>query len=75
MDGEVLKMAISQGLGYALFVWLFFYTLKKQEQRDNRSEKREENYQGIVQELTSSLSSIEDIKCDVKEVKDYIFKK
>ncbi|SUY47046.1 putative UviB [Clostridium putrefaciens] len=75
MDGEVLKMAVSQGLGYSLFVWLFFYTLKKQEQRDNRSEKREGNYQGIVQELTSSLSSIEDIKCDVKEVKDYILKK
>ncbi len=75
MDGEVLKIAISQGLGYTLFVWLFFYTLKKQEQRDNRSEKREENYQQIVQELTSKLSLIEDIKCDVKEVKDYIFKK
>ncbi|MBU3208504.1 hypothetical protein KPL28_02505 [Clostridium algidicarnis] len=75
MDGEVLKIAISQGLGYALFVYLFLYTLKKQETRDKRSEQREENYQQIVQDLTSKLSLIEDIKCDVKEVKDYIFKK
>ncbi|WP_443660589.1 hypothetical protein [Clostridium algidicarnis] len=28
-----------------------------------------------MQDLTSKLSLIEDIKCDVKEVKDYIFKK
>ncbi|MBU3195635.1 hypothetical protein KPL26_03015 [Clostridium algidicarnis] len=75
MDGEVLKIAVSQGLGYALFVYLFLYTLKKQETRDKRSEQREENYQQIVQDLTSKLSLIEDIKCDVKEVKDYIFKK
>ena len=75
MDGEVLKIAVSQGLGYALFVYLFLYTLKKQETRDKRSEQREENYQQIVQDLTSKLNLIEDIKCDVKEVKDYIFKK
>lgn len=74
MESEILKMALSQGLGYGLFVSLFIWTLKKQEQRDKRSEQREENYQGIVQDLTSKLVVIDDIKGDIKDIKTYIFK-
>lgn len=71
---EILKVALSQGLGYALFVFLFYWTLKKQETRDKRSEQREENYQDIVSDLTQKLGSIDDIKSDVKEIKFHIFK-
>ena len=46
-----------------------FYTLKKQEQRDKRSEEREENYQSITEELTSKFNIIEDIKVMLKRLR------
>ena len=71
---KLLESALSQGLGYAMFVFLFLWVLKKQEQRDKKSEEREEKYQGIIQELTSKFNIIEDIKTDVKEIKQHFFK-
>lgn len=55
MDALLTK-AISQGLGYALFVFLLFYVLKKQETRDKSSEEREAKYQSIIQELTCTVN-------------------
>jgi hypothetical protein len=34
MEQEILKMAISQGLGYVLFVWLLMYVLKTTDARE-----------------------------------------
>lgn len=70
-----MELAAGQGLGFAMFVFLFLYVLKKQEQRDKKSEERELNYQGIISKLTEKFNVVEDIKADVKEVKDFIFKK
>lgn len=67
-----MNSALSQGLGYAMFIYLLFYVLKQQEKRDVKSEQREENYQKIISELSGKYS---EIAKDVKEVKDYIFKK
>ena len=67
-----MNSALSQGLGYAMFISLLFYVLKQQEKRDVKSEQREENYQKIISELSGKYS---EIAKDVKEVKDYIFKK
>jgi hypothetical protein len=65
---ELMKAALSQGFGYALFVCLFIYVLKT-------TGEREQKYQGLLDKLTEKFSIIEDIKGDVKEVKDFIFKK
>ena len=42
---EILKVALQQGLGYALFVFLLFYVLREQAKRDEKAESREKNYQ------------------------------
>lgn len=52
----IMTKAISQGLGYALFVFLLFYVLKKQETRDTNSELREAKYQSIIEDLTSTVN-------------------
>ncbi|GCD13308.1 BhlA/UviB family holin-like peptide [Clostridium tagluense] len=52
----IMTKAISQGLGYALFCFLLFYVLKKQETRDANSELRETKYQSIIEELTSTVN-------------------
>lgn len=52
----VLTKALSEGLGYGLFVILLFYVLKKQETRDTNSELREMKYQQIITELTSTVN-------------------
>lgn len=65
MEQEIFKIAISQGLGYALFVFLLIYTLKTNQQR-------EEKYQNVIDKLTDKLNLIDDVKEDVKEIKTKI---
>lgn len=69
---DILKMALNQGLGYALFVCLLFYVLKQQEKRDEKADERETKYQNIISELSAKYS---EIAKDVKDIKDTIFKK
>ena len=68
----LLKQALTQGLGYALFVCLLFYVLKQQEKRDEKAEAREEKYQNIISDLSEKYS---EIAKDVKDIKETIFKK
>ncbi|WP_243116723.1 BhlA/UviB family holin-like peptide [Marinisporobacter balticus] len=58
-----------------LTVALIFYILKTQEKRDLRQEERELKYQNIISNLTEKLNLVEDIKEDVSEIKNYVFKK
>ena len=53
---EIMKVALGQGLGYAMFFLLFIYVLKKQETRDMKSEERETKYQQIISELTNTVN-------------------
>lgn len=53
---EIMKVALGQGLGYAMFFFLFIYVLKKQETRDMKSEERETKYQQIISELTNTVN-------------------
>jgi len=52
----ILAEALKQGIGYAMFVVLLFYVLKKQEVRDTNSEAREAKYQALITELTSTVN-------------------
>jgi hypothetical protein len=65
MEQEILKMAISQGLGYGLFIWLLMYVLKTTQQR-------EEKYQDVITALTDKLNIVDDVKKDVEENKNKI---
>ncbi|MGN2370918.1 BhlA/UviB family holin-like peptide [Clostridium cagae] len=64
---ELMKMALSQGLGYALFVFLLLYVLKTTGNRENR-------YQDLLDTLAQKFNVVEDIKEDVKEIKSKIEK-
>lgn len=68
----ILKQALSQGLGYTLFVFLLFYVLRQQEKRDIKADEREEKYQNIISELSEKYAQI---ARDVKDIKDTIYKK
>ena len=52
----IMNSALEQGLGYAMFFFLFIYVLKKQETRDLKSEERETKYQEIISELTYTVN-------------------
>jgi membrane protein implicated in regulation of membrane protease activity len=75
MQSELLKLAASQGIWAALSVALIFYILKAQEKRDVTQEEREKNYQSIISKLTERFNIVEDVKKDVEEIKEYVFKK
>ncbi|MCY6372793.1 BhlA/UviB family holin-like peptide [Clostridium ganghwense] len=74
MGNEIFKLAASQGVWAALSVALIFYILKTQEKRDVRQEERENNYQGIIAKLTDKFNIVEDVKKDVEDIKQHIFK-
>jgi len=72
MESELIKLASSQGIWAALSVALIFYILKAQEKRDLKQEEREKNYQNIIEELTEKFTLIEEVKKDVKEIKEQL---
>lgn len=75
MESELFKVAASQGVWAVLSVVLIFYILKSQEKIDFKQDEREKNYQDIISRLTDKFNIIEDVKTDVQEIKDYVFKK
>ncbi len=64
---EIISVVVSNGIFATLFVFLFFYQLKD-------SAKREKAYQETIENLTEHLQIIEDVKEEVTELKEYIFK-
>lgn len=61
----LIDLAISQGLGYALFVALFIYVLKT-------TGERERKYQETIDKLADKFGILEDVKKDVEEIKHKI---
>lgn len=64
---ELLTTSINQGLGYGMFVFLLLYVLKTTGEREKR-------YQDTIDKLADKFQIIEDVKKDVIEIKDKIFK-
>ena len=62
---EIISIVISNGVFAVLFVWLFFFQIKD-------SSKREEKYQQTIENLTKSLQSIEDIKHEIVDIKEFL---
>ncbi len=75
MEDKILEVASTQGIWATLTVALIFYILKNQEKRDLRQEDREKKYQEIISNLTDRFNLIEEVKRDVEEIKEYVFKK
>lgn len=74
MESEIIKLASSQGIWAALSIILIFYILETQEKRDLKQEEREKNFQEIISNLSDKFALIEDVKNDVLEMKDYLYR-
>lgn len=64
MNSELFNFLTTQGIFALLFGYLFIYVLKQ-------NQIREENYQTIVKQLSSTLP---EIKEDLEEIKKLLFK-
>lgn len=62
---ELIRVALSQGLGYGMFVCLLLYVLKSTGEREKR-------YQDLLDKLAAKFNVVEDIKEDVEEIKNKI---
>lgn len=62
---DLMSATLQQGLGYGLFVSLFLYVLKTTGDREKR-------YQCLLDNMTNKFNIVEDIKEDVKEIKNKI---
>lgn len=69
MEAEIIKVAISQGLGYTMFVFLLIYVLKTTQERENRLNQAIEKNQAIIQNLAENNKKIEKVEKDVEEIK------
>lgn len=62
---EIISIIVGNGVFAILFVWLFVYQLKD-------SSKREEKYQRTIEELTTHLNTLDEVKEDLLEIKDIL---
>ncbi len=62
---EIISIVVSNGVFAVLFVWIFWYQLKD-------SAKRETKYQQTIEQLTKHLEAFEDVKQDIRDIKDYL---
>jgi hypothetical protein len=62
---EIVSIVISNGVFAILFVCLFCYQLKD-------SAKREVKYQQTIEQLSASLQTLDEVKSDLAEIKDYL---
>lgn len=72
MEKEIIKLASTQGLWAVITVVLIFYILRTQEKRDMKQEEREKNYQRIISKLTDKLNVIDELKGDIKVIREHI---
>ena len=63
----LLQAALTQGLGYGMFVFLLLYVLKT-------TGDREVKYQETIEKLVDKFDVVEEVRKDVTEIKNKIFK-
>ena len=68
MEQELIEAATTQGIWVLLFVSLFLYTIKNNEKLVEKQDKREENYQKLLSDMTEKYSVVEDIRNSVDEI-------
>ena len=64
---EVFKLALSNGIWAVMFVGLLIFQLKD-------SAKREKKYQDTIAKLNQHLDAVEDIKDELREIRQIIHK-
>ena len=64
----LIEAATTQGIWVLLFVSLFLYTIKNNEKLVEKQDKREENYQKLLSDMTEKYAVVEDIRNSVDEI-------
>ncbi len=68
LEQALIEAATTQGIWVLLFVSLFLYTIKNNEKLVEKQDKREENYQKLLSDMTEKYSVVEDIRNSVDEI-------
>ena len=68
MEQALIEAATMQGIWVLLFVSLFLYTIKNNEKLVEKQDKREENYQKLLSDMTEKYAVVEDIRNSVDEI-------
>lgn len=68
MEQALIEAATTQGIWVFLFVSLFLYTIKNNEKLVEKQDKREENYQKLLSDMTEKYAVVEDIRNSVDEI-------
>ena len=68
LEQALIEAATTQGIWVLLFVSLFLYTIKNNEKLLEKQDKREENYQKLLSDMTEKYSVVEDIRNSVDEI-------
>jgi len=69
MTEEVIQLAASQGIWALLSIILIFYILRAQENRDEKQDAREAEYQKIILALTDRLEVTNQILDQLSDIK------
>ena len=59
LEQALIEAATTQGIWVLLFVSLFLYTIKNNEKLVEKQDKREENYQKLLSDMTERLFYME----------------
>ncbi len=68
MEQALIEAATTQGIWVLLFVSLVLYTIKNNEKLVEKQDKREENYQKLLSDMTEKYAVVEDIRNSVDEI-------
>lgn len=68
LEQALIEAATTQGIWVLLFVSLFMYTIKNNEKLAEKQDKREENYQKLLSDMTEKYAVVEDIRNSVDEI-------
>ena len=68
LEQALIEAATTQGIWVLLFVSLFMYTIKNNEKLVEKQDKREENYQKLLFDMTEKYAVVEDIRNSVDEI-------
>lgn len=68
MEQVLIEAATTQGIWVLLFVSLCLYTIKNNEKLVEKQDKREENYQKLLSDMTEKYAVVEDIRNSVDEI-------
>ena len=68
LEQVLIEAATTQGIWVLLFVSLFLYKNKNNEKLVEKQDKREENYQKLLSDMTEKYAVVEDIRNSVDEI-------